>query len=69
MNRREFVTGVRAVLAAPLAAEAQQAGRKIGFLSQLAGPSSTSQAFREGLRERGWIEGQNIEIEYRFAAG
>jgi putative tryptophan/tyrosine transport system substrate-binding protein len=32
-------------------------------------PSPASQAFREGLRERGWIEGQNIEIEFRFAAG
>jgi putative tryptophan/tyrosine transport system substrate-binding protein len=68
--RRTFVTGLGAMLAAPLAAEAQQAsGRKIGYLSMAAGPSSTSQAFREGLRNRGWIEAQNITIEYRFAAG
>ena len=69
MNRRVFVAGLGIVLAAPRAGGAQQAGRKIGYLSQLAGPSFATQAFGEGLRERGWIEGQNIEIEYRFAGG
>ena len=69
MSRRAFVTGLGAVLVAPRGGGAQQAGRKIGYLSQLAGPSIAWQGFREGLRERGWIEGHNIEIEYRFAAG
>ena len=70
MNRRRFLlTSLAGALAAPLAVEAQHAGRKIGVLSMLAGPSSAWPAFRERLRELGWIEGQNIEIEYRFAAG
>jgi ABC-type uncharacterized transport system substrate-binding protein len=61
------------ILAVPLAAEAQQAAKisRIGFLS----PSSPSdprtqrfcEAFRQGLRELGWVEGQNIAIEYRWA--
>jgi ABC-type uncharacterized transport system substrate-binding protein len=73
MNRRAFVTGLGAVLAAPLAAEAQQAGKvyRVGFLSN--GWSTTSAqvvaAFRQGLRELAWVEGQNIVIEYRWAEG
>ena len=70
MNRRAFVAGLGVVLAAPLAARAQQ-GRivKIGFFGQSAGPgpaASAVQAFRDGLRERGWIEGENVAIEYRW---
>jgi len=58
------------LLAAPLAAEAQRAGKvhRIGYLS---GGLSTYriEAFRQGLRELGWVEGQNIVIEYRYAEG
>jgi putative tryptophan/tyrosine transport system substrate-binding protein len=58
---------------APLAAEAQQAGgvRRIGFLS----PSSAEtmrgfvEEFQRGLRERGYVEGQNLHVEYRWAEG
>ena len=65
------------VLAAPLPVDAQQAGhiRRIGFLSLTLPPESSAEsvarvaAFRQGLREFGWIEGQNIAIEYRWAAG
>jgi len=63
---------VGAVLAAPLAVEAQQAGKvpRIGFLYYGSpGPSPELDAFREGLRELGCIEGQNIAIEVRFASG
>ena len=61
------------LLTAPLAAEAQQAGRvpRIGFLS-LTSPSDRPpllDAFRQGLRELGWVEGQNIVIDYRYAEG
>jgi putative tryptophan/tyrosine transport system substrate-binding protein len=73
MNRRAFVTGLGAVLAAPLAAEAQQAGkpRRIGYLTSHSADSSrqTVHAFRQGLQEFGWVEGQNIRIDYRFADG
>ena len=60
-------------LLAPLAAEAQQASKvfRLGYLS--AGTSTTAStfetAFREGLRELGYIEDQNIAIEYRWAEG
>jgi ABC-type uncharacterized transport system substrate-binding protein len=65
------------VLAAPLPANAQQAGKShhIGFLTMASPPESSADsaarvaAFRQGLREFGWIEGQNIAIEYRWAAG
>src|SRR5713101_5145565 len=62
-----------AVLVVPLAGEAQQAANipRIGFLA----PGSLSdprfprfpQAFRQGLRELGYVEGQNIAIEFRWA--
>ena len=60
-------------MAASRIAEAQQAEKvyRIGYL----GPSSATavsrftEAFRQGLRELGWVEGQNIVIEYRFAEG
>jgi len=62
-----------ALLAAPLAAEAQHAGKvyRVGFLSPFA-PSDAApwhEAFRQGLRALGWVEGQNISIEYRYAEG
>jgi putative ABC transport system substrate-binding protein len=60
------------LLAAPLAADAQQAGKvyRIGWLwDPVAGPPSDPwlQAFRQGLRDHGWFEGKNIVIEYRTA--
>jgi putative tryptophan/tyrosine transport system substrate-binding protein len=71
MNRRAFVTGLGAVLATPLAAEAQQAGRvpRIGFISMRSGPSDNAQldAFRQGLRELGYLEGRNVVLEIRYA--
>ena len=54
------------LLAAPLAATAQQPPGKtarIGFLGDV--PSFLSEAFRQGLRELGYVEGQNIAIEHR----
>ena len=52
-------------------AEAQQAGKmpRIGYLKRGAGPRARDEAFRQALRDLGWIEGQNIAIEYRWAAG
>ena len=74
IDRRTFLAGTGAVLlAAPLAADAQQAGKvpRIGFLGSTS-PSDMSahlDAFRQGLRELGWVEGQNIVIDYRYAEG
>jgi putative ABC transport system substrate-binding protein len=75
MERRAFISGITVgLLAAPLAAEAQQAGKvyRVGVLTNRASdPAEVRlwQAFRSGLRERGWIEGQNTLIEFREAEG
>ena len=71
MDRRAFLGTLAGVLlAAPLAAEAQQRPKtaRIGFLSLSSGPTPTMD-ISPGLRELGWIEGQNIAVEYRWAAG
>ncbi len=57
------------LLAAPLAAPAQQAPGKTARIGVLGRVSLPFDAFREGLRELGYVEGQNIAIEYRFADG
>ena len=51
-------------------AEAQQSGKipRIGYLSLAAKPSPRDEAFAQGLRELGWVDGQSITIEYRWAA-
>ncbi len=67
-----FVFGL-AILAASLATDAQQASRvpRIGYLEfGTAAPGTPLlEAFRQGLRELGWVEGQNIAIEVRYAEG
>jgi len=66
MNGRTFLCGLMlGTLAAPLGAEAQQAG-KIPRIGVLTGQMSSQWgAFREVLRERGYVEGQNVVIEWR----
>jgi putative tryptophan/tyrosine transport system substrate-binding protein len=72
MDRRRFLlTSVAGAIAAPLAAEAQQAGKvyRIGYLSTRSSTAAPVAPFRQGLRALGWIEGQNIVLDYRFADG
>ena len=82
MRRREFMALFGAAAVWPLAAHAQQPAkiRRIGYLDYGAGilPSGAfapfhdthrRRPFLEGLQERGWVEGQNVTIERRFAAG
>ena len=72
MRRREFVSLLSGAAAWPFAAGAQQLGKlsTIGFLHYGSpGPSPEVDAFRQGLRDLGYIEGKNINIEYRFASG
>ena len=59
------------LILAPLAVEAQQAGKvyRIGYLSLRHGPGPFEEVFRQALRELGWIEGRNVAFEYRWAAG
>ncbi|OGA01804.1 MAG: hypothetical protein A2Z64_10035 [Betaproteobacteria bacterium RIFCSPLOWO2_02_67_12] len=73
MNRRDAVLALVALGAAPLAAEAQPAGKvpRIGFLgnSTAALEANLVGPFREGLRDLGYVEGRNVLIEYRWAEG
>src|SRR3954469_25655745 len=82
VRRREFLTLLAAATVWPRATHAQQPAnvRRIGYLDYGAGmlPSGgfapfhdtyRRKPFLEGLRERGWVEGQNVTIERRFAAG
>jgi putative ABC transport system substrate-binding protein len=71
MNRREAVLALLSIGAAPLPAIAQQTERiwRIGFLSQTAGLNANFAAFFDELRSLGYVEGRNLAIEYRWAAG
>src|SRR6476660_5141515 len=75
MRRREFIKLVGGgAVAWPVAARAQQVGKvpRVGYLSPCSaapGPLPYHDEFLRGLRDLGYIEGQNIVIEYRFADG
>ena len=70
-RRRQLLFVASALLAAPFAVKAQSSGKvyRIGCLFLRAGPSSVDEAFLQGMRELGYIEGRNLSIEYRWAAG
>jgi putative ABC transport system substrate-binding protein len=76
MRRREFITLFGGAAAAwPLAARAQQGermrriGALIGFAETDSYGQASANAFRQGLEQLGWVEGRNIRVDYRFAAG
>jgi putative ABC transport system substrate-binding protein len=75
MNRRAFLWGSATLLATPLATHAQEPRGartvRIGRLSPLSARTDTPNldAFRRGLRDLGWVEGQSFTIQARFADG
>jgi putative ABC transport system substrate-binding protein len=75
MKRRQFILALAGAAACPLAARAQRGGGlpTVGVL--MAGTETSAEnrpriaAFQQGLKERGWIPGQNLRVEYRWSAG
>jgi putative ABC transport system substrate-binding protein len=68
MRRREFITILGSAVAWPLVARAQQPAKPVvGFVRDVTPDVSDARAtaFRQGLKEAGFVEGQNVAIEYR----
>jgi len=72
LRRREFVAALGGAAAWPLAAGAQQTARPlVAFINSgsAGGYQHAVVAFRQGLKEAGYVEGQNVTVEYRWAEG
>src|SRR5262245_46389903 len=74
LKRRGFITllgGTTLIwpLATSRSAAAEPGRWRIGYLSGMFGPAELAKSFVQGLRELGYVDGQNLIVEYRFASG
>jgi putative ABC transport system substrate-binding protein len=71
MNRRDFFLVPIGLVASPFAARAQPSGKipRLGYFMDRGGPTAFDEAFLDGMRLLGYVPGQNILIEYRWAEG
>src|SRR5580765_3081357 len=67
MKRREFTAATAALLASPRRSWAQGTRRRLGFLAMNELAPNLQNAWLDGLRNHGWIDGRNLSIEYRYA--
>jgi hypothetical protein len=68
IRRREFIAGLGSAAAWPVVVQAQQAKMPvIGWLSPVSGQPPAIAPFLQGLKETGYVVGQNVAIEYRWA--
>jgi putative ABC transport system substrate-binding protein len=71
MQRRRFILGGLAVLGMPQMAAAQQRGKipRVGVILAHPMPNSFTEGFQRGMRELGYVAGQNVQVDYRSAEG
>jgi putative ABC transport system substrate-binding protein len=70
VDRRTWLFGAVGVLAAPSGAQAQRSGKawRVGYVTQRPRPGPREEAFRQGLRELGWVPGRDLVVEERYSA-